>query len=132
MPSISPDGRWVAYASNESGQFEVYVAAFPESGRKWQVSVDSGNFPRWSRDGNRLFFQSGTDLMAAEVDGSGDVFGVGAVTGLFGISTGLNGLPYDVASGGDRFITVKVGEEDRPTPFEPMTLVLNWEQDLRD
>lgn len=56
-PAFSPDGHWLAYASNESGTFQVYVRAFPDTGGKWQVSIDGGTYPTWARDGNQLFFE---------------------------------------------------------------------------
>jgi hypothetical protein len=56
---ISPDGRWLAYQSNESGRYEVYVQPFPEGGRRIQVSTDQGVYPRWSPRGGELFFRSG-------------------------------------------------------------------------
>ena len=55
-PMFSPDGRWLAYMSNESGRYEVYVEAFPHKGSKRQVSTDGGTLPAWSRKGNELFF----------------------------------------------------------------------------
>jgi serine/threonine-protein kinase len=57
-PSFSPDGKWLAYASNESGSFQVYVRAFPDTGGKWQISSDGGAYPMWSRSGRELFFES--------------------------------------------------------------------------
>jgi Tol biopolymer transport system component len=57
-PSFSPDGHWMSYTSLESGAYEVYVRAFPDSGRKWQVSSNGGNIPRWSPDGRRLFYRT--------------------------------------------------------------------------
>ncbi len=131
IPNVSPDGRWVAYQSDESGQEEVYVTAFPEQGRKWQVSIDSGEWPRWSRDGGQIFFRSESALMVAGVDGSGESFRVGKVTNLFDFNTELNGYAYDVSADGERFLTIQVGEEGGQTAFDPMTLVLNWQNDLR-
>ena len=57
-PAISPDGRWIAYASNESGRAEVYVQPFPDMDGKWQVSVEGGREPVWAPDGRELFFTS--------------------------------------------------------------------------
>jgi serine/threonine-protein kinase len=57
-PSFAPDGRWLAYASSESGGFQVYVRAFPDTGAKWQISSDGGAYPMWSRSGRELFFES--------------------------------------------------------------------------
>jgi len=67
-PSFSPDGKWIAYASDETGRDEVYVRAWPSGGAKVQVSVDGGTSPRFSRDGRRLFFAIDTDLWVADVE----------------------------------------------------------------
>jgi hypothetical protein len=58
FPSFSPDGRWLAYASNESGSVQVYVRAFPDKGGKWQISNSGGTYPMWSRTGRELFFET--------------------------------------------------------------------------
>ena len=66
--AFSPDGRWVAYTSNESGRTEIYVRAWPSGGGKWVVSADGGQRPRWSRNGKELFFNSGSAMMSAAID----------------------------------------------------------------
>ena len=69
MPVLSPDGRYVAYTSDESGRPEIYVIPFPSSGgSKSQVSVNGGRFPRWNGDGTELFYVEDTTLMAVTVD----------------------------------------------------------------
>jgi Tol biopolymer transport system component len=77
-PSFSPDGRWLAYYSDESGQNEVYVRAFPPpssgQGGKWQVSNNGGTGPRWSRSGHELVYRSGDQIMAASYTANGDTF----------------------------------------------------------
>ena len=128
--AYSPDGRWVAYQSNESGRGEVYVA--PASGSaKWQVSQEGGSLARWRRDGKELFFISLTErkLMAVEVNGSATGFDVGAVRALFtpGVRTSSPRYPYDVAADGRfLFITGQEGSELRP-----LTLVVNWAAGLK-
>ncbi len=67
LTSFSPDGKWMAYTSNESGDAEVYVQAYPPTGGRWQISSSGGASPRWSPDGRQLFFRSGPRLMAATV-----------------------------------------------------------------
>ena len=65
-PSFSPDGRWLAYVSDESGTFQVYVRAFPDKGGKWQISNSGGMYPMWSRTGHELFFEAlDNHIMAA-------------------------------------------------------------------
>jgi hypothetical protein len=74
-PSFSPDGRWLAYDSDESGAFQIYVRAFPDKGGKWQVSNTGGEFPEWSRDGRELFFRSlDNQIMVASYSVKGDSF----------------------------------------------------------
>ncbi|MEJ2086181.1 MAG: protein kinase, partial [Acidobacteriota bacterium] len=122
--AFSPDGRWIAYTSNESGRGEVYVTPFPGPGRKRQISSEGGGGPIWRRDGRELYFQaSGGRLMAAEVDGSGDEFVVDSETELFQIPrlAGTN-TDYDVTGDGQRFLLNVVTEDS----FEPIQLMINW------
>jgi Tol biopolymer transport system component len=85
--AFSPDGRWIAYSSNDSGRYEVYVAPYPGPGRRWQVSQEGGLFPQWRSDGQEIVFtrQSG-QIMAAEVGMGADTLQIGAVQPLFRIN----------------------------------------------
>jgi hypothetical protein len=90
---FSPDGRWVAYVSNDSGKAEVYVVPFPGPGPRVQVSTGGGSQPRWRRDGRELFYLSlATEMMAADVSAVPGDFRVGAVRTLFALR-GLGGVP---------------------------------------
>jgi Tol biopolymer transport system component len=81
---FSPDGPWVAYSSDESGRFQVYVVPFPGPGGKWQISTAGGQFPRWAQDGKEIFFLApDNNLIAATVSSEGSGFEVGAVRLLF-------------------------------------------------
>lgn len=116
---FSPDGRWVAFQSSETGRAEVYVQAFPGAGKKVQVSTGGGANPRWRRDGRELFFSSGRDVVAAAVSVSADTVAVGKTQVLFTRpeDSGLLGISPD----GQRFL---VGAPlDSPAP---VTLLLNW------
>ncbi len=74
-PSFSPDGRWMAYSSDESGTFQVYVRAFPDKGGKWQISNSGGGYPMWSRNGHELFFETlDNHIMVAAYTVKGDSF----------------------------------------------------------
>ncbi len=129
-PMISPDGRWVAYRSNESGRGEVYVVPFARPDRKWLLSANGGGFPRWRRDGQEIFYLALDGmLMSAAVSGRGSEFEVGAVRPLFrippkpAIIPGIGSVRYDVSADGRRFLVdVPVGEAATP----PLTLVVNW------
>ena len=104
--AFSPNGRWVAYSSTESGQAEVYVTPFPKTGAKWLVSRAGGFQARWRRDGKELFFMApDSKLMAADVNSDGPDFEVSGVKALF--TTHFPYAPYhafDVASDGQRFL----------------------------
>ena len=128
---FSPDGRWVAYTSNASGSFQVYVQSFPASGGKWLISTNGGGQPQWRRDGKELFFL-GPDrkLMVAEVDGAESTFKAGVPKALFEARTtptvpfyGFNGSYYAASGNGQRFLVSTLAGESTPTP---LTVVLNW------
>ena len=133
--TFSPDGRWIAYQSNESGRDEVYVIPFSgslTSGRtagKWQVSARGGETPTWRGDGQELFYVSpaGT-LMATVVDGRGATFTIGDERPLFTIPAGAPvRLRYAAASDGQRFLTIAPTEPSTPSPETPPTVVVvNW------
>jgi serine/threonine protein kinase/Tol biopolymer transport system component len=123
-PVFSPDGRWIAYASDESGKQEVYVQPFPASGGKWQISTSGGNQPVWSRDGREIFYAAlDGKLMAVNVKTSPG-FEAGAPQALFEMRLrSVVGRRYDVAPDGKRFlVNGPIGE----VKSSPITLVQNW------
>ena len=123
-PQFSPDGRFVAYKSAESGRNEVYVAAFPPTGAKWQVSQDGGVEPRFSRDGKELFyFDRENRLTSVEIKTSGSAFETGASKVLFQFHGAGPNRRYDVAPDGQRFL-VTTELEAKATSL--ITLVANW------
>jgi dipeptidyl aminopeptidase/acylaminoacyl peptidase len=129
---FSPDGKWIAYTSNESGPWQVYMRSFPAAGGKLQVSTAGGAQPQWRRDGRELFYISlDRKLMAVEVKEDGSTFEVGVPKALFELR--VPGLPgprnsYVVAADGRRFLVTSVLEEATSTPT---TVVLNWTADLK-
>jgi len=127
---FSPDGRWVAYTSNESQQVEVYVAPFSRPTEKHQISTGGGLKPRWRQDGKEIFYQTpGGQLMAAEVRIGEETVEVGAVHALFGGIPGGYFYLYDVSADGQRILAaVPAGSQKGP---EPVTLVLNWAAGLK-
>ncbi|HUR35770.1 MAG TPA: protein kinase [Vicinamibacterales bacterium] len=130
LPRFSPDGRFVAYRSNESGRNEIYVRTFPEATGKWQVSVNGGGDPQWRSDGKEIFFR-GIDqrLMAADIQLQG-TFQAGSPHMLFPANTqagaGLRNR-YDASRDGQRFITVAPQSREA---IGPTTVVLNWDAAL--
>ena len=131
---LSPDGRWVAYQSNESGRREVYVRPFPGPGGKWQISTAGGSWPRWSREGNELFYMSlEDDLVAVPVTAEGDRFVAGNPEKLFDASGYVNEFfgSYDVAPGGRRFAFLEVaGNQDGAPDRSQLGFVMNWYEQL--
>ncbi len=138
---FSPDGRWIAYVSNESGRSEVYVAPFQGAGGspsaaaapgtpggKWQVSTTGGSEPRWRRDGKEIFYLAPDNkLMSAAVNGAGSALEVGTVRPLFDTRPGGLRSVYDVSADGQRFL-VNTLVEEAPAPI---TLVVNWQAGLK-
>jgi len=129
-PQISPDGRWLAFESNESGREEIYVRPFPNvASGQWQVSTGGGTVPLWSRTGRELFFRAGSSLMAASV-GTDQTFSAGAPAKLFdGYMTGL-GRSYDASPDGQRFLMIKEGKTDRTQPAS-VVVVEQWFEELK-
>jgi DNA-binding winged helix-turn-helix (wHTH) protein/dipeptidyl aminopeptidase/acylaminoacyl peptidase len=128
---FSPDGRWVAYQSGESGTQQIHVAAFRGkerlSGKRWQVSTAGGQQPRWRRDGKEIFFVApASKLMTAEVSFKGDLVEIGKVRELFSILPGV-GFEYDVTADGQRFLAAVPSTQPAP---EPLTVVVNWTSGL--
>jgi serine/threonine protein kinase len=132
---FSPDMRWIAYTSNESGRNEIYVRPFNASGSsaptlgqgKWQVSRDGGIAAKWRGDGKEIIFAGpGRDLMAVDVNGSGAAFQMGTPQKLFTLQAG----GWDTTSDGKRvMMTVASGQD--PNAQTPITVVLNWQADLK-
>ena len=130
---FSPDGKWIAYVSNESGTDQVYVAPFPGPGGKWQISTTGGIRPLWRRDGREIVFL-GTDdkIMAAEVGAPGSNFVVGPMRTLFPIRPQrfVTFYPaiYSANRDAQRFL---VNTATAPTSAAPVVLVVNWTADLK-
>jgi Tol biopolymer transport system component len=125
---ISPDGKWVAYASDESGQYEIYVTSFPSAAGKWQVSRGGGAQPRWRGDGSELFFVDPKGMLnAGSVSESDDGFAVAGVSTLFPLlgrapisATDQNS--YDVSRDGKHFL---VNRYVKPERMDPLEVLLN-------
>jgi dipeptidyl aminopeptidase/acylaminoacyl peptidase len=123
-PRFSPDGKWLAYVSDESGRNDVYVQPFPGPGAKWLVSTDGGIDPVWSKDGRELFFRHGDELMAVSVATARE-FSAGRPRRLFEtrFDAGDNGPNYDVSPDGKWFVMPR--SDSGPESAE-LHLVLNW------
>jgi hypothetical protein len=128
-PTLSPDGRWLAYVSDESGRYEVYVQSWPEGASRALVSTHGGMAPTWSADGTELFYQNGKAMMAVPVE-SGASFSIGTPELLFegNFKLGIYGsLSYDVATDG-RFLMI---EPSRDETADRLHVVLDWFEELK-
>ncbi len=131
-PEFSPDGQWIAYASNESGRGEVYVQQFSGPGGKVQISNDGGAAPLWSRNGKQLFYRRQDQVYAVDVQ-SGTHFSAGKPRLLFeqpGYAGNSLLRSWDISLDGQRFLMVKL-EERKPRPVMELILVLNCFEELK-
>jgi eukaryotic-like serine/threonine-protein kinase len=130
---FSPDGKWVAYASNESGRFEIYVTSFPAAEGKWQVSSGGGIQPRWRGDAKELFYLAPDGKMMAVPVTAGANFDVSPPTPLFqthareAFATSEQ-VSYDVTKDGQRFL---VNTQVKNADTQPMSVIVNWDADLK-
>jgi Tol biopolymer transport system component len=139
---ISPDGKWIAYSSNETGRYEIYVRTFPAGEGKWQISTNGGSFPRWRRDGKELFYMSASTLtlgkmISVKVNPAGPTFEYGDPSELFdsgyiNFLHGLNYHAYAVSADGQRFLIPRPeSSSSGETASGPITVVLNWTAGLK-
>jgi hypothetical protein len=139
---LSPDGRWLAYHSSESGELQVYVRPYPnvQDGR-YQISTTGGTRPAWARSGRELFYLDRDGLLTSVTvaDAQGTAFSAGTParilrTRYYAGSTllGLDLRAYDIAPDGQRFLMIKEGESTQPreAPLPGMVVVLNWGTEL--
>lgn len=124
--SFSPDGKWLAYVSNDSGKNEIYVEPVPGPGGRWRISANGGEQPRWSRDGREIFYRNGTKMMAAAVRAMPE-FTAGQPVELFDSRFDRGGAVqnYDVMPDGRRFLMVRA---ETPAPRE-IRVVIGWHRD---
>ena len=127
--AFSPDNRWLAYTSDESGIREVFVTSFPDLEGKWQVSSSGGDYAQWRGDGKEIFYLSPSgEMKSATVETSEDGFRVGQETTLFSYRPFLTGdFPFDVSADGNRFLVLQPEDYLASTRI---SLVLNWTEKL--
>ena len=139
--AFSPNGRWMAYESSESGSgMGIYVRPYPPAPGQWSISSDGGTQPRWSADGRELFYRTDSGIMVVAVEADADVFSFGPAEELFtgafqgGASyvqvAGEPYLDYDVAPDGQRFVMFPRSEDDEARN-DHVTLVFNWFEELK-
>jgi Tol biopolymer transport system component len=134
--SFSPDMRWIAYESNDSGRYEIYVRPFNASGSsgpslgegKWQVSKDGGSFPLWRGDGKELVFRaSNGSPMAVDVSSNGAAFQPGVPKQLFALPQNVG--DWNITADGKRFLVSMPPKQESAST--PITIVLNWQAELK-
>ena len=136
-PSFSPDGRWMAYSSDESGTFQVYVRAFPDKGGKWQISNSGGGYPMWSREGHELFFETlDNHIMVAAYAVKGDSFMADKPRVWSEKQIGGNGVSslknFDLAPDGKRIVAfMPVETADGQKAQNQVTFLENFSDELR-
>jgi dipeptidyl aminopeptidase/acylaminoacyl peptidase len=135
-PAFSPDGRWLAYYSNESGRNEVYVRAFPSpasgQGGKWQISNGGGAVPRWSRTGHQLVYQNGDQLMTVGYTVDGATFVADRPRVWLAALGGAGGDNWDLSPDGTRVVAViPDGSEKAPQQEHEIVMLLNFFDELR-
>jgi dipeptidyl aminopeptidase/acylaminoacyl peptidase len=123
--AFSPDGRWLAYQSNESGDFEVYVQPFPPTGEKWQVSSNGGGGPLWRNDGRELLFGNNGAVFSVDINTSGR-FDAGAPKSLFPMPP--RATAGAVTGDAQRFLLALPVDEGTPAA---LTTVFNWTDGLK-
>jgi dipeptidyl aminopeptidase/acylaminoacyl peptidase len=130
-PSLSPDGRWLAYRSDESGRNEIYVQPFPGPGGKRLISTEGGEGPMWSRNGRELFYESGDKLMVVDI-ATQPALTTGPPRLLFRGRFEANptgGRGYDVSPDGQRFLRVQAIAPEQPATH--INVVMNWFEELK-
>lgn len=128
--ALAPDGRWLAYQSNESSRPEIYVREMSGAGSRWQISTGGGEEPRWSHDGRELYYRNGNLFMSVAIS-TRPSFQAGTPTNLFGGVFDLRtntGITYDVDPKGNRFLMIRPAEE---STAPSVMIVVNWFEELR-
>ena len=124
---ISPDGKWLAYATDESGGWNIYATTFPGAAGKWQVSVGGGTEPRWRDDGKEMFYLDAKGMLTAVSISAGSTFSSGTPQPLFRVRprppiSNTDLFSYDVSKDGSRFI---VNRYVKPSSVPPLDILLN-------
>ena len=125
---FSPDMKWIAYQSDESGTNQIYVRPFPGPGAKWQVSTNGGTIPRWNRNGKELFFLTDGKIMSADVNGSNSTFETGKVKLFFDPSSMGGTNVRDMSGDGQTILLERPRSRQTSTP---LILVVNWDTELK-
>ena len=129
---FSPDGRWLAYSSTESGRSEIHLMSYPGPGGKVQISTDGGTEPLWNRNGRELFYRGGNRMMAVDITTQPN-FAAGKPRVLFEgqyEASLVSDANYDVSPDGQRFLMLKGSQTEETAPTQ-INVVLNWFEELK-
>jgi serine/threonine protein kinase len=132
-PAVSPDGRWLAYTSDEGGQANIYVRFFPDADVQWRVSTNGGTGPIWTRGGKELMYANGADSMVVVEIDAAEEFEFGEEKVLFSTypyRTDFFHQSYDVTADGQRFVMIRIDEAGRAS--DELIVVENWFEELRE
>ena len=132
-PMISPDGRWLAYTTNESNRLDVFVQPFPQGGSRWRISTEGGREPLWSADGRELFFRRGNDVLAVTVTAQPELRATKprpVVTGPYKPRSGFGHPEYSSSSDGRRFLMMEPVEKG-PRGASEVYVILNWVEEVK-
>lgn len=128
--SLSPNGKWVSYLSDEAGSYQIYVRSFPEKEGKWQISNDVAEEPRWSPDGKILYYRKSSQIMAVPVT-TDNTFSAGVpvvILKSFPAQNVDSGISYDITSDGQYFVTTQPA---KGVSYKNISVVLNWTDEIR-
>jgi len=131
-PRFSPDGRWLAYLSDESGRYEIYVQPYPGPGGKWQISTEGGTEPVWNPNGRELFYRNGDKMMAVDIS-TQPGFAASTPRMLFEGRYEQPPVPvhnFDVSPDGQHFLMLKPVDQEQAAPTQ-INVVLNWFEELK-
>ncbi len=129
-PVLSPDGRWLAYASAESNRHDVYVQRFPDGGTRYPISSGGGTEPVWARNGRELFYRNGDRMMAVSIDTKGNAPRIGTPIILFQevFAGGATNAWYDVSPDGQRFLMLK---PDDASTSDSIVVIQDWMDEVK-
>ena len=136
MPAFSPDGKWIAYQADDTGQPEIYVRPYPGPGGKWQLSTQGGITPRWTRNGREVVYMTANEMgefMSVEITAANDTITPGRPQKLFEtrVAHPPNAWWYDVNSDGTRFVFLKAEDTGASGGFTHITLITNFLETIR-
>ena len=129
-PVVSPDGRWLAYASGESNRYDIYMQRFPDGGARYPISSGGGTEPVWARSGRELFYRNGDRMMAVSIDTTGNTPQIRTPTILFQevFAGGATNAWYDVSPDGQRFLMLK---PDDASGSDSIVVIQDWMDEVK-